>query len=88
MLLASIKLIKVKSLPGSKLIFIAVIGYVLSGFFLPESDAELGEESMFLQLLTLGINSLLMLVAAYGFYSLANHISNISANKSLNQDAR
>ncbi len=71
-LIGSIKLIKLKNIPGSKLIFFAVVGSILL-VFLPEAEFKKGGISFFLQAIEVGVYSILMLMASYGFFRLANY---------------
>ena len=83
LLLGSIKLIAANNIPGSKLIFIAVIGSIVSAF-LPEAESDEGTISMLWQYVEIGVNSILMLMVSYGFYLLSSYVAKNSANKGLN----
>ena len=85
-LLGSIKLITVKNIPGSWLIFASIVGYVLT-VFLPEAESESGEVSLLWLAVEVGANSFLMVMAAFGFFRLANYVAKNSANKSAQSDA-
>ncbi len=79
-LIGSIKLITVKNIPGSWLIFASVIGVILAAF-LPETENENGDIDMFWYRVEIGVSSFLMLLASIGFLRLANYVAKISANK-------
>ena len=83
--LGSLKLIKSENIPGSKLIFIAVIGAFISGF-IPEAETEEGEVIFLWQVIEISTHSILILLASYGFYKLSNYVASISANKAIKKD--
>ena len=78
--LASVQLIKADSVPGSRLIFAAVIGSVLT-IFIPETETDTGDASLLIQGIEVGANSLLMLMASYGFYRLASYTAQNNQKK-------
>ena len=86
MLSGSIKLLTVKNVPGSWLIFASVVGVVLAAF-LPEAENENGDIDMFWFSVEIGVNSFLLLLVSIGFLRLANYVAKISANKSAQSDA-
>ena len=74
---ASIKLYKVKNIPGSKLIFISL-------FVAPFFETE--EERFIVEMLVSVIDLILISIGAFGFWRLVNHIA--SANKAIKKDVR
>lgn len=78
-LMGSIKLVRSKDIPGSKLIFISILGYILSIFILG-SDTEIEELPLTDQILIMGTDAVLILMATYGFYLLASYVASNSAN--------
>ena len=79
-LLSSIKLIKTKNIPGSKLIFISILSFVVAALF-PDFEEVSAEYSLIIAGMSVAISSIGMLVGAYGFMLLTNYVIKENANK-------
>lgn len=80
LLLASIKLLLARNIPGSRLIFISLIGTMLS-VFLPEAETDEGDIIMLWQIVEISAEAILMLMASYGFYRLSGFVAKNAADK-------
>lgn len=71
-LLASFRLLRSRNIPGSRLIFAALVGSLLVAFApIPESLSD--DQAVALELASAILNAMLLLAGAYGFWRLANH---------------
>ena len=85
-LLASIKLLKTKT-PGSKFIFFAFIGSIVISFLpLLVSLIDINEDNPLLEMTSSFLESVLLFVAAYGFWRFMNYFTGKSANKAIKTD--
>jgi len=82
--IASIKLILIKNIPGSWLIFVALIASIISTF-LPEEEIE--NMTILATSIELAVHSLIMLMASFGFYRLVSFVAKNNANNSAQTDA-
>ena len=79
-IIGSIKLYKTQNIPGSKLIFFSIIGYILT-IFIPDSEMVDEQYIFTTKIAEVTTGSILMLMSAYGFYLLASYIAINNANK-------
>ena len=87
LLIASIRLLRANNIPGSRLIFLAIIGTFI-GAFLPiiEIFFIVDEDSYIFEGLVNIFLALMFLVGAYGFWCLAKYSISNSANKALSSE--
>lgn len=81
-LIASIKLFKSNHIPGSKLIFIAVIGLIIVSIAsILTSELLFGDVRLIYEMVINLTESLLLLVGAYGFWCFVNYYTKINTKK-------
>ncbi len=81
-LLASFKLFRTKNIPGSKLIFFAVIGsLVIAVLPEPEEFFAVEKDGLIFEIIINIFNSFLFLMGAYGFWCLAKYVGISNANR-------